>query len=175
MLKLQAKSRLQAGTWESQIGRLEYYDENGTMAAVIRVQQRGPKHVDVFEVDIPGKPKKDFGSTTKGADHGDLFDAKQYVEKECKGKGLKASSDYIPDTKKLAECHIERWYDKSIRSWTVVLKDKDDNQVGDSIVVGDKATAQSITKDHPGFNVRDYDAENAQRYRMNKPTKSKGK
>jgi len=92
-LELQAKSRLLAteGHWEEGFGRIDYYDENGTMAAVIRVQQQGRKNVDVFEVDIPGKPKKYFGSMSTGATHQDLYDAKAYVVKECKGKGLVAS------------------------------------------------------------------------------------
>lgn len=77
---------------------------------------------------------------------------------------LQASDPYIPDEKKLAECKVVRWFDKSIKSWTVILEDKDGNQVGDAIVVGSRSEAKAITKDHPGFNVRDFDAENDQRY-----------
>jgi len=102
---------------------------------------------------------KDYGYVTN------IFKSMSHASLKLQAKSRLQATEYIPDTKKLAECHIERWYDRSIRSWTVVLKDKDDNQVGDSIVVGTQGEAKKITKDNPAFNVRDFDAENALRYR----------
>lgn len=46
---------------------------------------------------------------------------------------------------------LDRWFDRSTRNWICTLKDKDGNQVGDSIVLGDKLSAMRLTKDD--FNI----------------------
>lgn len=38
--------------------------------------------------------------------------------------------------------HIDMWYDKSLKLWTLQLKDADDNQINDAIYVSGKRNAR---------------------------------
>jgi hypothetical protein len=50
---------------------------------------------------------------------------------------------------------IDRWYDSSVRSWVVQLKDSHGNQVGESHYVYNRADAKNITVD--SWDQRDID------------------
>lgn len=65
---------------------------------------------------------------------------------------LKAATD-------LSQLRIDRWWDPSTKNWVVTLRDKDNHQVGDSIVVYDGFDARQIKKSHPSFNVPKEDTE----------------
>lgn len=66
----------------------------------------------------------------------------------------------------LNDLTLDRWYDKSTRNWIITLKDKAGNQVGDAIFVATSTDAKGIKKTNPAFNVRDFDAENEERYKL---------
>lgn len=64
--------------------------------------------------------------------------------------------------------HVDRWYDKSTRNWICTLQDADGNQVGDSIVVGNRAHAMQITKEN-FRNQNPTDQDNEDRYGAHVP------
>lgn len=50
---------------------------------------------------------------------------------------------FIAESK--AKYTLDLFYDRSIRSWTILCKDQDDNQVGEAIHVYSKPEALAIT------------------------------
>lgn len=51
----------------------------------------------------------------------------------------------------LSKLKLDRWFDPSTRNWICTLRDAEGNQVGDSIVVGDRRSAMDLKKED--FNV----------------------
>jgi len=73
------------------------------------------------------------------------------------GKTLEERMRDIPEGQNIPH-HIDRWYDRHERSWTIQLKDKYDNQIGDAVHVYSKQEAinaeNEFKKEH---NLCEYD------------------
>lgn len=41
--------------------------------------------------------------------------------------------EYVPSYEEKEAVTVDRWYDRHIRLWTLILRDDDGNQVGDAI------------------------------------------